>query len=274
MIDNKIVAFVGDSAVAGLGWDKDNLTKSCYHSDHLWTNLCINNITQLQHSKSINLAVQNASNTVIFNQACNALSKHNVDYLFCCWAQIQRYTFNPGLELYPTELSFSQKFTSKILGLNDIEYSTRDLEKMITKLRTMHHPHYEILKIVNYANILSALGNKLNTKVIHVNLGCPWDKDYFKPKFGPSVLPSDYTEFTQEILYVDNRDDDEIKKLYEKIHHDYSNEGGIDESNWVSLDQPLTTIPIDYNHDGKHPGIKTNQLVFEKIKQFMSGWCN
>ena len=51
--------------------------------------------------------------------------------------------------------------------------------------------------------------------MIFVNSLCPWDKDFFVYKEARSFKPMDLSEYTRSLLNVDNRDDDEIFKLYE-----------------------------------------------------------
>jgi hypothetical protein len=270
-MSNTVVAFVGDSTISGVGWDPTDLYRDCPDTDELWVNLLHQNLPKLQQHNIINLANAGASNNDIFIQAVDALSKYDVKYLFCGWAPIQRYKFNAGFELYETTVKFSERFWKSFKGdkisLNDFEYSANEVKDLTDKLRTMHHPHYEIVKIVKYVNLLNALADKQGATVFHINAICPWDENFFDPVTN-ARFPSEYTEYTQEVLNVLNRSDDEIFELYKKMHDDYANAGGIDKARWLNLYQPLLpNMLVDTNYDDTHAGIKTNKRFYEFIKE-------
>jgi hypothetical protein len=270
-MSNNVVAFVGDSTIAGTGWNPTDIFADCPDANELWVNQCHLNINKLKDLELINLAAQGASNNDIFIQAVDALSKYDVKYLFCGWAPIQRYKFSAGFELYDTTVSFGGRFWKLFkdakISLNDFEYSANEVKNLTEKLRAMHHPHYEIVKIVKYVNLLNALAAKHGTTILHINAICPWDENFFN-FIANAQFPSEYTKYTQEILNVSNRDDDEIFKLYKKMHDDYANAGGIDKDRWLNLYQPLLpNMLIDTNYDDTHAGIETNKRFYEFIQE-------
>ena len=94
----------------------------------------------------------------------------------------------------------------------------------------------------------------------------PWPKDYFTKK--EFTLPSELSEFERRILNVDTRDDEEIIKLYNKIHNDYQSYGGIHEEYWLNLYDSLRSLQIDdASSTDQHPGLLSQDVFVKKLKQ-------
>ena len=85
-----------------------------------------------------------------------------------------------------------------------------------------------------------------------------------------NFYPSDLSKFTQkEILNCKNRDDEEIYKLYTLQHDNYDETGGVDPDSWVNLYDSFLKLKLDLNFDNSHPGIKSNQLYYNLVKQYV-----
>jgi hypothetical protein len=110
-------------------------------------------------------------------------------------------------------------------------------------------------------NVILKSAALTNTQVFFVNGICPWDQDFFTIK--NSVLPDQYTPYTQKILNTNNRDDQEIFALYEKMHQRFHAVGGIQHAHWLNLYDSMYQAQIDYNDDGLHPGYNSNNLYFD-----------
>jgi hypothetical protein len=94
----------------------------------------------------------------------------------------------------------------------------------------------------------------------------PWPKNYFTKK--ECTLPSELSEFERRILNVDTRDDEEIFKLYNKIHNDYQLYGGIHEEYWLNLYDSLRSLQIDdASSTDQHPGLLSQDVFVKKLKQ-------
>ena len=274
------IIFAGCSRTAGNGWikppaDDPHANIECKNYPGLWVNLCHTQIDALKNLTLINVARGGISNTEIFESALSAMSGNpaEVKYLFVQWAAMPRYNFNIGLELWNT--------TEKMHGPNtrpthDIKLGNKDqwdrkyITDLLDRLRVLHHLHPEIVKVVQYSKIISNLCKQFNIKVGFINGVCPWDENYFVRLTGNHITPEDYTPFTKnEILDIDSRSDKDIFILYEKIHNDYDNVGGIDPTEWVNLYSSMRNTQIDVNLDQHHPGIQSNQLYFQQIKTFL-----
>ena len=272
----KKVLFTGCSYTAGSGWlsaDPESSMKVDV-KDHpeLWVNLCHQNIDYLSNLDLINLGKGGASNTEIFENTLRAISNfgNKIDIIFCQWTAMPRYNFNVGFELWSTGENLQDVDRKHAVNLNKGEsYSRPYIKDLLDRLRVLHHVHWEILKVVDYSNIITKIANAIGIKKVYfINGLCPWDKNYFLEL--PNTKPANYTPFTKkEILNIETRDDEDIQKLYTLAHSQYKSAGGIHTSSWLNLYNSFRTQQIDVNFDKQHPGTQSNLLYFNQIKQFI-----
>lgn len=258
------VVCTGGSITAGTGWNLEN--ESDLYGP--WVLQLQTNINEFKNLEILNLGEAAASNEKIFLNTVKAFSEYGSDikYLLCSWVSGPRYQYHLGFELYDT--SDSHQDRSNDLGLNNFKIPKEYINNIKKRFFSLHHIHYEIVKIVKYSNIISNLSKQFKTKVFHINDSCPWDKDFFIKKDG---LPSNYTKFTQDqILNVSTRCDEEIFKLYNKMHQDYNNEGSVSTKQWVNLYNSFLSLQTDTNHDNQHPGHKSTQTYSRVIKEFLN----
>lgn len=275
----KKLIFSGCSYTAGNGWADLPVNESrkieVKDSPYLWVNLCANHIDLFKSLELINIGTGGASNTEIFDNAIEQIVTHGdtIDTLVCQWTSVPRYRFNVGFELWDTSVTMNHNnLQTHNVNLNSGNEWTREyITNLTDRLRVMHHLHWEIVKVVRYSNIIKQAAKKLAiNRVIFVNGSCPWDLNYFNYLSAPTVLPSDYTDFTKnEILNIKSRPDEDIFKLYQLAHAHYQNAGGIDSNDWANLYNSFKYTQIDTNFDQKHPGISSNQNYFQQIKNFL-----
>ena len=271
------IVFTGCSFTAGTGWvdmaDPNESRKlECKNYPDLWVNLCATQIDQLKNLEVVNLGKGGASNIEIFANTVDAIGTFGagIDTLFCQWTSMPRYNFDVGFELWTTREGLQRVTRSKHdVNLNRGDtWSRKYLDDLLDRFLVLHHLHGEIVKVVKYSSILQKLSQQLNIKLYFINGLCPWDQNYFVKLSG--VLPEEYTLFTKkQILNIESRDDEDIFKLYDIMHNDYAQAGGIDLSNWVNLYDSMKQNMLDTNYDNHHPGIKSNQLYFQQIKNFL-----
>lgn len=271
----KKVLFTGCSFTAGTGWSSIDPGAPAKDSSSLWVNLCHQNIDYLTQFDLINRGVGGASNTEIFENTMREISKFgkDIEVIFCQWTSAPRYNFKIGFELWSTQEyleNASTSYSKHDVNLHSGEhYPRKYIKDLLDRLRVLHHLHWEILKVVDYSNIITTVAKAYGIKqVFHINGLCPWDKNYFVELY--NVKPSEYTNFTKtEILNIETRDDSDIYQLYKIAHNDYKSVGGINESSWLNLYNSFRNQQIDVNFDKIHPGIKSNQIYFNQIKQFI-----
>lgn len=258
----KKILFAGCSYVSGCGFDLEKNEPS------LWVNL-LHQHTEFKLCKLVNCGTGGRSNQGIFLDSVHHLSQGDYEYAIVAWTSMPRYELELGLETYVTKAVFMPNSPLRDYNLNGITYSKAYLKTIRDRFVTLAHLHFEILNLIYYVNSLIRLANLVNTKIFFVNSLCPWDRDYFNCMH--SVLPEKYTEFTKKLINVNNRDDEEIFKIYNKMHKQYKDAGSIQEKHWLNLYNSLGDTRVDVNNDGLHPGIKSNQLYFETLTQAING---
>jgi hypothetical protein len=266
----KKIIFTGCSFTAGNGWNAGQEVE-CKDFPGLWVNLCYNQILKLKELELINAGIGGASNTEIFQTTVKEISSYEgIDTIFCQWTSMPRYRFKVGFELWHTDETLNPLGQPRqdIDLSNGTQWSREYLDDLLDRFLVLHHLHGEILKVVEYSNILKKLCKKFNIKLYFINGLCPWDQNYFVRLH--DVLPESYTPFTKnQILDIESRNDNDIFKLYKILHDDYDKVGGIDPADWVNLYNSMKTNKMDTNHDNLHPGIKSNQLYFQQVKSFL-----
>ena len=256
----KHTIFTGCSFTKGGGFDLED------EEPGLWVNQLYHEF--FSHTTKINIAVNGRSNAGIFQDTVKALMSYPVAYAIVEWTSTPRYELDLGFELYSTRQVFSPGGIRKNINTNNINYSKKYLTEIQDRFVTLVHPCYEILNLVGYINSLSKLASLTGTNIFFINGLCTWDNDFFSQKI--NVLPNQYTEFTQSILNVKTRVDTEIFQLYNKLHEDINNAGGINESKWLNLYNSMRSNKIDVNADGIHPGIKSNNLYFNMFSKTLN----
>lgn len=270
--------FTGCSFTAGNGWIdiEDSAGIACRDHPDLWVNLCHSQSPELKNLELVNLGQSHgASNIEIFRRTVSAIAEHGADikYLFVQWTAMPRYNFNAGLETWNTDLKMHRdgrgRGVLQDINLNTGESWSKDyLNDLLGRFLVLHHVHYEILNVVEYANSIAGLCDRLGIKVLFINGLCPWDDNYFTKLEGPGVTPENYTPFTKEsILNIQSRSDEDIFKLYNQIHSDYANAGNIKSNLWINLYKSFQNSQIDTNFDRRHPGKLSNQLFSHLVKQ-------
>lgn len=217
----------------------------------LWVNVLHRQNQLLSQTKLINLGLHGRSNANIFLDSINCILNHkNTKYLFVQWTNAPRYEIDLGVELYNTRVSFIHNRGNFLdIELNDITFSSKWLEKVNKTFMSLSHQHCEILAIVKYTNHLISLAKLKNIEIFFLAAPVLWDTDYFKRiDLASNFDVNRLTPNTRKFLNVNNRSDDEILKLYNKIHDEYEQAGGIQDEYWCTLG----CYTDDYN-----PGIST-----------------
>jgi hypothetical protein len=256
---NKTV-FTGCSFTAGDGFA---LTKN---EPALWVNLLHSSHLKLNQTQLINAGVGGRSNANIFKDTVfNLLTQSDVKYMFVEWTNGPRYALSLGLETYNTHQLFMPNTPMTTHNLHSITYSKQYLKKINDRFTALAHDHYEIVCLLEYIRLINLLCELKECQVFYINGLCPWDNNYFEKL--ENTLPSEYTNYTKKQLQTSTRDDNEVFELYDKIHHEYQTAGGIHQDLWLNLYSSMRDQRIDFNDDGVHPGIKSNQLYYQQFIQ-------
>lgn len=225
--------------------------------EHHWLTLLHKQIPKLSKLKLENFGINGGTNTEIFTSVLDVLTRNNqISICLISWVYPVRYRLSLGFELYPTIDGFNHTHD---VGVNGFTIPRSYLTNIGQRFFALHHIHFEYVKLLTYINIIKRLCDQNNIKVFFVNDSCGWDLGYFDRQV--DVLPDQYTDFTQhDILNVNNRSDEEIFKLYQKLHDEYDAAGGIQKDSWLNLYQSLFSLIDDYASDGCHPGPISNKI--------------
>jgi hypothetical protein len=264
----KKLIFAGSGTTSGAGWHQTDPTIEVGNCPHLWTNLCYQGIEKLNRLDLVNISQGGASNADIFQQTIKAISTFgkDIEILFCQWTVVPKYRWNVGFELWSTSESvFGNEYMFHDVNLNNGKhYSKEYIQELVDNFLEIHHPHWEIVKVIEYSNIISGLAKQLGITVFFINGACPWDNNYFIELH--NVEPEAYTEFTKKhILNIDTRTDEDIFKLYALAHQHYQRAGGIDESKWINLYNSFLDNQLDNNLEPSLGGINSNKRYYNII---------
>lgn len=228
----------------------------------LWSNRLFDSGTYVK-----NLSRSGANNDWIFLETVGALLKNHYDVVVVSWTVIPRFNFTVGLELYST-YSMLDHFSNDVNIVGKQTFKQDWMKDIGDKLRIIHNDHWDILKLVKYINVLIEIQNSRQQAIFFVNALLPWPVDFFNHKL--VTLPSDLNSYTQKILDVDRRDDPESLALYNMIHDQYRQFGGIKENHWLNLYQNLLSMTVDMvSKDNKHPGIKSQAVFAAYLKKML-----
>jgi len=221
-----------------------------------------------------NLSESARNNEWIFLQTALEITKNKYDLVLVQWTELERLNVHLGLETYDT-MHLLQKNGPNMGIVNHVTVPGRWLAKLGDNLRTISNPHWAILNLVKYTNTLINIQEKIHkSKIAFVSgaLGIP--DDYFQKK--NIKLPSDLSKFEQDILSVPLRNDKEIFELYNKIHEDYQNAGGMPLEYWLNplsqhtiRDRIDSIVEGDY-HPGHHSHAQIADICAPKLKILLS----
>jgi hypothetical protein len=245
--------FSGCSYTAGTGFELEK------DEPNLW----VNQMHKMFFSDTtlLNVSKGGRSNAGIFQDTIRALTSYPVDFAVVQWTSMPRYELDLGFELYSTRQCFIPNTPCFDHNLNDINYTSSYLESIRDRFTSLAHDCHEILNLVEYVNSIVNLSRLTKTKVVFINGLCPWDTEFFTRN--ASLRPVGYTEYTRKIINAETRPDSENFELYNQMHDNFTEAGGIHESLWVNLNNSMLTTISDVNSDNLHPGINSNNYYFD-----------
>jgi hypothetical protein len=244
--------FSGCSLSAGTGFE--------LKKDHpaLWVNQLHN--ACFSDTIKLNISTGGRSNAGIFQDTIKCLLSYPVEYAIVQWTSMPRYHLDLGFELYDTTQIFTPHNNCQTHNLHNMTYSAGYLNSIKNRLVALSHDCYEIFNLIEYVNTILRCARLTNTQIFFVNGLCPWDLNFFTKQ--TNCFPNQYTQYTQKLLETSTRSDDEVFKLYEKLHLNFESNGGIQSEHWLNLYDSMWVNKIDVNLDDCHPGEQSNNQYF------------
>jgi hypothetical protein len=151
------------------------------------------------------------------------------------------------------------RFEYRDVKLNQREKT--DLERMIMLL---NHDYQNIIELVDYIKILEELARSNQVKIAHVNGMVPWQTDLADGNTANDF--STMSLYTRQLLDFDNRDDEEIKKLFLELHNKFLK---LDPHCWVNLFDSFQSQTIDVGPLGHHPGPRSHVNMSNLVQNYL-----
>ena len=228
---------------------------------------CVCNIVSKElNAEFVNNSIPGLDNYSIFLNTLLEISKNHYNLIFVFFTSWPRIRFYPELErpqgyplmIHPRSVEWMRTLHSNE-GLN-----IKNPQDLHQKLLMLNHDWHLLMEVVRYVNILSTYPN-----VKFINSICHWDTGFFeqfKTLKDKEFLPNELTEYTQFILNVSNRDDNQVNDLFQNIMiNEYTKAGNIQADKWVNLYNPWKNNKIDLGTDNQHPGPKSHQWMAQQI---------
>lgn len=214
----------------------------------LYINVFLNN--KFPDSIINNIAIPGSSNQTIFENTVEELSKSKYDLIFVGWTSYPRNHFYFSFETY--DYPGHHFHPSNIGSFDSWKNIPKEKLEITNEVLSLCHDHYSICQILKYSQILL----NLHQQTYFINVLAHWSNNFFEKTEWKS--PKILDNYTKDLLDVDNRRDDEIRILYNKMHNDYEKMENKDK--WLNLYNSMYSFKKgvtgyeDFGIDGHHPG--------------------
>jgi len=271
------VLYAGCSYSSGVGFgettqlqDNPDMWTDCKDAKEIWPNL-LHDYFFNSYEKN-NIATGGNTNLKIFQHTANELLTGKYKFAFIQWTNLIRHEYEIGFELYSTKQMAKVGIGALTHGLNIGTYYAKDIQKKHDRYLTLEHDQYRIVELIGFIHILCEIAKLKNTQVYFINGLCQWEKDHFVKK--ENFLPSELSDYIRDLLNINNRDDEEILNLYNKMYNQYQQAGGIQEDKWLNLYSSMNEGRIDRAKDKIHPGIISHKNFVEIFTNKLEGTFN
>ena len=245
------VCFNGCSFTVGEGFPEQQRDQYIY--DRL--------LTKQFGFNSTNVAIGGSSNHTIFMRSAREILSNKYDLVITQWTALNRIWLYPG----PDTVFFSNDRVSPDYKYRDLYLSADKKKTFCNTLLMMNHDYNNIMELIDYCNILSALADTASTKVIFVNGLVPWQNDLVQPL--SHDLEQSLSDYTKSILDFDNRLDIEIIDFFTKLQTKFQD---LDQSKWSNLFTSFKSAIIDQGPLGHHPGPISHKWMADNISAYLT----
>jgi hypothetical protein len=209
---------------------------------------------------STNVAISGSSNHTIFMRSAGEILSNKYDLVITQWTALNRIWLSPG----PDTLFSVNNQVFPDYRYRDLSLSASEKKTFWNTLLLMNHDYNNIMELIDYCNILSALADTTSIKVIFVNGLVPWQKDLVCPL--SNDLEQCLSEYTKSILDFDHRSDSEIVEFFTKLQTKFQN---LDQSKWSNLFSSFLSATTDKGPQGHHPGPISHKWMADNISDYL-----
>lgn len=251
----KTIAFFGGSNLTGVGYP-DGIA-----SIDIYPNIIAS------HGYIIkNYGISSASFYEIFVNCLYQLTQSptDPDIVFIEWNLLNRHKFYPapGFELFINASEVKRPDTWK----HCIPIPYKHLELFQKVLLLIDGEYTRMITLLKYCEIIQNFCKLKNIELIMANGNISWTPDLFKEYTADSNLESSLSDYSKELLYFDDRDDDEILKLLSELRKHFNQ---LDPNQWAFIFENFPSMTIDHAPLDNHPGPNTMRLVADRIITFL-----
>lgn len=245
----KTIAMVGGSNMAGVGF--------LDLSDSL--NIYPNLLGSKLNFRVVNYGKAGANNDEIFVKSMQSLI-NPPEILVVEWNNFHRFRFYPA-----PDINIFVSTDKIILPESDrVPYFTQKELNVFQKILILFtHDYHEIIKILEYCEIISSMCESKNTNLVMINGSVPWTSDLDCDIIN-SDLSKSLSNFTKQMISFDTRDDLEIIELLETLR---KKNKIIPKEIWAA-DQfyDINHYKVDYAPlDNIHPGPETHKIIAQNV---------
>ena len=209
---------------------------------------------------STNVAIGGSSNHTIFMRSAREILSNKYDLVITQWTALNRIWLSPG----PDTVFFTNDQLIPDYRYRDLYLSASEKKTFCNTLLLMNHDYNNIMELIDYCNILSALADTTSIKVIFVNGLVPWQKDLVCPL--SNDLGQSLSKYTKSILDFDHRPDSEIIEFFTKLQTKFQN---LDQSKWSNLFTSFRSCTSDKGPQGHHPGPISHKWMADNISDYL-----
>jgi len=220
-----------------------------------------------------NLAQGGNCNYNIFMRALKDILTNKPDKIFVQWSALNRTWLYPEPNLdnvFMIMASITADIVAmradNIIGLhNPIFKDKKELQKFIDQYLLLNCDYANLLKLIEYSNILTTIAKDNNCHLVMLNGIVPWTEDIVSLS-----TMADYSkqlsDYTKHIIEFTTRDDADIQQYLSKLAKEFNT---LDKKLWVNMFDSFKLLGVDYGTDNTHPGPKSHALYAEMIINYL-----
>lgn len=246
---NYSICFNGCSFTVGEGFELS--VRDSYVYDRLVAN-------ELSLERT-NIAEGGSSNYLIFMRSATAIMSKKYNIVVTQWSALNRLWLFPG-----PNTKFFVNSEDKDYQYRDIFISKKEHRKLKEQLLILNHDYQNIIDVIDYCSILENLAKQNNVDCVFVNGLIPWTEDLFA--YTEDFNLAELSEYAKQILEFNYRNDSEIIEFLKKLKDHFQN---LNTSSWMNIFSPLNRLTVDVGLTGHHPGIESNKIFANMLKDFI-----
>ena len=255
-----VYTFCGCSITVGVGLPLEKSSPKNYA-----------NIVANHYSADINnLAVGGNSNYNIFITALNEILFNTPDKIFVQWSAINRTWLYPEPELHNVFVIMSTTTADtridNVSGFHtSIFKDKKEIQKFIDQYLLLNGDYVNLLKLIEYSNILKKVADDSNCQLIMINGLVPWTDELLRLGIITNYN-KEFSDYTKSMIKFDTRNDEDIERYLAKLEKEFNS---LDKKLWVNIFSSMLKLAVDTGTDQSHPGPNSHQMYADMVIKYL-----